>query len=192
MRLALLRHGHTEWNRAGRIQGRTDIPLDDAARRELAAQQLPLPWTQAMLWSSPLSRAAETARLVSDREPATDPALTEMDWGLWEGKHGKDLRADPNSGFRDIERWGWQYRPPEGECPEDVLDRLLPWVAGLTGDNVAVCHIGIMRVLLARATGWAFDGPAPFRIKRNRLFVIEVERDDWRMVADPVRLIARP
>ena len=59
IRLALLRHGHTAWNRAGQIQGRSDIALDDAARAELSSFALPTPWDQADLWSSPLSRAVE-------------------------------------------------------------------------------------------------------------------------------------
>ena len=191
IRLALLRHGHTDWNRAGRIQGRSDIPLDSDARAELAAQALPAPWDQADLWSSPLMRAAETAELVAGRAPRTTPALTEMNWGDWEGKKGVDLLAQPGSGYRHIEDWGWDFRPPGGESPAELRDRLVPWVAGLTGDTVAVCHIGIMRVLLARAQGWDFDGPAPFRIKRNRLFVIEIDGDDWRALPDPIRLIPR-
>ena len=191
IRLALLRHGHTDWNRAGRIQGRSDIPLDDAARAELAAQALPTPWDQGALWSSPLMRAAETAQLVGGRTPQTSPALTEMNWGDWEGKKGLDLIAQPGSGYRHIEDWGWEFRPPGGESPVDLRDRLLPWVAGLTGDSVAVCHIGIMRVLLAQAYGWGFEGPAPFRIKRNRLFVIEIDGDDWRAQPDPIRLVPR-
>jgi len=191
IRLALLRHGHTHWNRAGRIQGRSDIPLDDAARAELAGFTLPSPWDQADLWSSPLSRASETAQIVSDRTPETAPALTEMFWGDWEGLHGLDLKADPNSGFRDIENWGWDYRPPAGETPAEVWARIEPWIASLQSDTVAVCHIGIMRMILARAYGWNFDGPVPFRIKRNRLFVIEIEDDKLAPLPDPVRLTKR-
>ena len=191
IRLALLRHGHTDWNRAGRIQGRSDIPLDDDARAELSAQILPAPWDQADLWASPLQRAVETAELVSDRTPKTDPALTEMNWGDWEGQHGRELIAIADSGYRHIEDWGWQFCPPNGETPAMVRNRLRPWVDGLKRDTVAVCHIGIMRVLLAQAHGWDFDGPAPFRIKRNRLFVIELENNTMRALPDPIRLIQR-
>lgn len=190
-RLALLRHGHTEWNRAGRIQGRTDIPLDAAAEAELAAQKLPAPWDRATLWSSPLARAHDTALLVAGAAPQTHAALTEMDWGAWEGLHGKDLRSDPTSGYRDIEDWGWHYTPPGGESPETIRLRLLTWAAGLRGDNVAVCHIGIMRVLLAHASGWDFKGPAPFRIKRNRLFVIDITTSDWTTLPNTIRLEPR-
>ncbi|MBO6898353.1 MAG: histidine phosphatase family protein [Shimia sp.] len=192
IRLAMLRHGHTHWNRAGQIQGRTDIPLDDEAREGLAEFTLPAGWETADLVASPLLRAQETGEIVTGRRPAVVDALIEMDWGHWEGKKGVDLKADPNSGFRDIEQWGWDYQPPGGESPQMVWDRLAPWLFGLKRDCIAVCHIGIMRMILAKAHGWDFDGPAPFAVKRNRLFVVEIEGDTVK-VADPdiVRLERR-
>lgn len=190
IRLALLRHGHTEWNRAGRIQGRSDIALDDAARADLARLRLPPPWDAAELWSSPLQRAAQTARLVVGRDPKTAPALIEMDWGEWEGRRGVDLLAEPGSGFRHIEDWGWDWHPPGGESPGAVWARLQPWLAALDRDAVAVCHVGIMRVLLARAHGWDFAGPAPFRVRRNRLYLLTRERTGLRADPEPLRLLA--
>ncbi|MDK3019007.1 histidine phosphatase family protein [Pseudodonghicola flavimaris] len=189
IRLALLRHGHTGWNRQGRIQGASDIPLDDEARASLAALRLPGAWAGAELWSSPLERAAETARLVAGRAPRLVPELMEMNWGAWEGQRGLDLLASPDSGFRHIEDWGWDYRAPGGESPRDLWTRLRPWLATLDRDAVAVCHIGVMRVLLARAHGWDFDGPAPFRIKRNRLYLLQVSGDRLIPEGEPIRLI---
>ncbi|MBK0327390.1 histidine phosphatase family protein [Rhodobacteraceae bacterium F11138] len=191
IRLALLRHGHTEWNRAGRIQGSSDIPLDRDARAELAGFRLPPPWDRADLWSSPLKRAQETAQLVAGRAPRTAPGLSEMSWGDWEGLRGADLLAQPGSGFRHIETWGWDYCAPGGESPAQLEARLQPWLRTLDQDAVAVCHIGVMRVLLARAYGWDFAGPALFRIKRNRLFVLQVDRDGLRAEPDPIRLERR-
>ncbi|WP_170761498.1 histidine phosphatase family protein [Ruegeria lacuscaerulensis] len=185
--LALLRHGHTHWNRAGRIQGRSDIPLDDDARAELSGTFLPSPWETATLWSSPLQRASETARLVAGRDPLVSDALTEMNWGEWEGLRGADLITDPDSGYRHIEEWSWDFRPPNGESPAEVWTRLQPWLSGLKSDTVAVCHIGIMRVILARAWGWDFNGPAPFKIKRNRLYIVDLP--PLRVLPDPVRLL---
>ncbi len=184
IRFAMLRHGHTSWNRAGQIQGSTDIPLDDQARADLGGFRLPEGWRDVNLYSSPLMRAAETAEIVSGRKPVTVEAITEMDWGDWEGRKGVELKVDPESGFRDIEQWGWDYRPPNGESPRDVWMRIEPWLFGLTQDSLAVCHIGIMRMVLAQAHGWNFDGPAPFAVKRNRLFVLEIEGGNLR-VADP-------
>lgn len=191
IRLALIRHGHTPWNRAGRIQGRTDVPLDDTAEADLSALRLPDPWATADVWSSPLARACRTAELIAGRPPRTDIALTEMNWGQWEGLKGADLRADPTVGFRDIEAWGWDFRPPAGETPAELRTRLIPWAEALHRDAVAVCHIGIMRVLLAHATSWGFDGPAPFRIKRNRLYVITPDPAGWHADPVPLRLEAR-
>ena len=172
-RLALIRHGHTDWNRQGRLQGRTDIPLDDQARSDLGTKRLPLGWRHANLVSSPLKRAVQTAEVIAGT-PTTVPELIEMNWGQWEGQHGRNLRADPATGYVDIEHWGWDFCPPEGESVAQVRDRVVPWALGLTIDTVAVCHIGIMRVLLAVATGWGFDGPPPFAVKRNRLYVLTV------------------
>ncbi|KIN71178.1 histidine phosphatase family protein [Sulfitobacter guttiformis] len=188
IRLALLRHGHTSWNRAGRVQGRSDIPLDAAAVVELGAQRLPAPWDHAELWSSPLERASHTAALVSGRNPRKDDALIEMNWGDWEGRLAQDLRDDHTCDHRDIEHWGWEYAPPNGEAPAALRARLLPWAQALKHDVVAVCHIGVMRVLMAHATGWNFDGPAPFTVKRNRLFIIEIDGHDWRLLPDQIRL----
>ncbi|EEE37501.1 phosphoglycerate mutase family protein [Rhodobacteraceae bacterium KLH11] len=188
-RLALLRHGHTSWNRAGRIQGRSDIPLDRDARAELSGYCLPSAWEKAAIWSSPLRRAAETAALVSGRHPRTSAALTEMNWGDWEGKRGADLIEIPDSGYRHIEDWGWDFRPPGGESPAELWARIAPWLTGLHGDTLAVCHIGIMRVILAKAWGWDFAGPAPFKIKRNRLYVIDL--NTMQAEAEPVRLPLR-
>lgn len=191
IKLALLRHGHTEWNREGRIQGRTDIALDADARALLSTLCLPAPWDRAALQASPLSRARDTAMLVAGRKPEMCDALTEMDWGTWEGRKAADVHADPVEDHRPVETWGWDYAAPGGETPAQVRDRLLPWLATLDTDTVAVCHIGVMRVLLALGTGWGFDGPAPFQIKRNRLYLLTLEDNALRLQPDPLRLPER-
>ena len=191
IRLALIRHGHTAWNRLGQIQGRTDIPLDEGAVAELSRLVLPERWRKAALVSSPLRRAVQTAELITVHAPVEIAALTEMDWGDWEGLKGIDLRADPCSGFRDLEDWGWDYHPPNGESPAQGRQRLLGWLDTLDQDTVAVCHIGIMRVLLAMATGWEFQGEPSFKVKRNHLFIIDIDNGTLQHTAVPERLLER-
>ncbi|MEP5732022.1 MAG: histidine phosphatase family protein [Sulfitobacter sp.] len=191
IKLALLRHGHTEWNHAGRIQGRTDVPLEAEAAAALAALELPANWRNAALVASPLNRAVQTAELVAQRAPTKIASLMEMDWGDWEGLRGVDLREQTDGAFRDIEHWGWNYTPPNGESPAQIAHRLTPWLTTLSTDTVAVCHIGIMRVLLAQATGWNFDGPAPFRIKRNRLFILNIDEKELTFEPEQPRLVER-
>ena len=187
-----MRHGRTAWNRAGRIQGRTDEPLDDEARKHLARLQLPEPFDAAPLLASPLARAVETAEIIGGRAPIVVPDLIEMDWGEWEGRRGEDLLADANSGYRHVEQWGWGFQPPGGETPKEVWERVGPWLAALHGPAVAVTHIGVMRVVLARATGWNVDAAAPFRIKRDRLYRIDVHDDGSLSFDDaPIRMTGK-
>ena len=186
IRLAVIRHGRTEWNRDGKIQGHRDIPLEPEAIAELAKYRLPDEWKNAALVSSPLNRAVHTAELIANRKPLVEPALIEMDYGDWEGQRSIDLGADPDSGFRHLPDWGWDYQPPNGESPAQVRDRLAPWVASLQEDTVAVCHIGVMRALLAVAHDWHFKGTPPFSIKRNSLYCMEVT--DTLSAMDPLRV----
>ena len=85
----------------------------------------------------------------------------------------------------------WHYRPPKGESPAEVWHRLAPWIAGLSTDTVAVCHIGVMRVILARAHQWDFRGSCPFAIKRNRLFVVALAKGRIIPLNPPIRLEKR-
>jgi len=192
IRLAIIRHGHTRWNRAGRIQGHRDVPLDAAAVDELAACRLPTEWNRAALVASPLSRAVETAELISGRKPQIVNALIEMDFGDWEGQRSVVLGADSLSGFRHLSQWGWDYRPPNGESPADVWQRLQPWLNSLQQDTVAVCHIGVMRTLLAIAHDWPFRGQSPFTIKRKQLYCLLVDEHLHVAVPPQVRLVSSP
>ena len=118
------------------------------------------------------------------------PALIEMDWGALGGPVRHRLAGGRNSGYRHIEEWGWDFQPPGGETPRSVWERVEPWLGSVRGSAVVISHIGIMRVLLARATGWNFDGPAPFRVKRDRLYQIDAHDDGTLSYDDdPVRLI---
>ena len=87
--LLLVRHGETDWNADGRLQGQTDRPLNDYGRGQ--ARQLATELADGELeaiYSSDLSRARETAEIVGERlglPVALDSDLREKDWGTWEG-----------------------------------------------------------------------------------------------------------
>jgi broad specificity phosphatase PhoE len=88
-RLLLVRHGETDWNAEGRLQGQTDRPLSDYGRRQARqlADELESEVFQA-IYSSDLVRARETAEIVGRRlaiPVELDPDLREKDWGTWEG-----------------------------------------------------------------------------------------------------------
>ena len=171
------------------------MPLDAEGRVEVAALRLPPAWRDGRIVSSPLGRALETARLLSEsREVDVEPRLIEQDFGAWEGQRGADLATeDPR--FQPIENWGWDYRPPDGESVGELRDRVraaLLAIAEAGRPTVAVCHIGVMRVVLALAYGWDFRGPAPFRVKRMRLYPLHLDADGAPSLAgDAVRLEPR-
>jgi hypothetical protein len=87
--LLLVRHGETDWNAEGRLQGHTDRPLSDYGRdqaRQLADDLA----TEAfdVIYASDLARARETAEIVAERLDVpvnVDPDLREKNWGTWEG-----------------------------------------------------------------------------------------------------------
>ena len=176
--IGITRHFQTDWNALHKLQGRTDRPLTDEARDRARALRLPPPWSDARLIATPLSRAIETAELVAGRKAEVIPELIELSWGDWEGRRGADLIADPNSGYRHVEDWGWDLAPPNGESPQDAWDRIGPALARIAAEGrpaLLVVHRGVMRVIMAKAWGWNFDSLEPFKIKRERIYPIHLD-----------------
>lgn len=177
--LALLRHGPTVWNAEKRLQGRTDIPLSGEARDTLAALAAP-GWTAGWHWvASPLTRAIETARALG-HEPELVAALTEMDWGGYEGETVAGLRARYGPAFTAAEDLGLHFRPPGGESPADVQARLRPWLTGIAAggrDIVAVTHKGVIRAMLCLATGWDMMGRPPVKLDWKALHRFTLDAD---------------
>ncbi len=90
--LVMLRHGPTEWNETGRIQGRSDRPLSPAGRAAVRDWRLPEAFGDHRWVTSPLARARETAALMGHDDAVVEPALIETDWGQWEGRTLAELR----------------------------------------------------------------------------------------------------
>lgn len=167
--LALVRHGPTAWNRDKRNQGRTDIPLDEEGRAAVARWRLPPELAGAMILTSPLARAVETATLLGGAAPHIEPRLIEMDWGAWEGRTTADLRAELGPAMQANEERGLDFRPPGGESPRDVQTRLQPWLAEIATrghPTVAVTHNGVIRAIAALAWNWTMLGKPPVKLGR--------------------------
>lgn len=165
----LVRHGPTEWNESGRIQGRADVELSPRGRAQVARWRLPAAWAEARVLSSPLRRARETAALLTGRSPTIDDRLIEMDWGRFQGRRLADLRAEVPGRMAANEARGLDFRPPGGESPRDVCARLQMVLTELAADPrpvIAVCHKGVIRAALVLATGWDMQGRPPVRLSR--------------------------
>ena len=178
MQLIVLRHAATAWNRERQIQGRADPPLSAEGRAEVAGWSLPAAWLSLPCLVSPLARAGETAALLGFAEPVVVPELIEMDWGDFEGRTLADLRAELGAAMSANEALGLDFRPPGGESPRDVMERLDPWLAGLAGRPgaaVVVTHKGVRRALLARATGWDMRGPPPVKVRDHEALCLDLD-----------------
>ena len=160
--LYYIRHGETEWNAVGRLQGTQDIPLNDLGRKQAAhvggvladlfardgRDKLSLPFV-----ASPLGRARATMELVRgalDLPPhdyAIDDRLREIAYGEWEGSTLAQAQA------RDPERFArrladkWNVSAPGGESYAAVQARVSDWYDTLRVDTVAVAHGGTARAL---------------------------------------------
>ncbi len=159
-----VRHGLTDWNKAGRLQGRQDIPLNAQGRaqaaqcavllRDLFAREGRLPNDYHYV-SSPLARAFQTMELMRAALGleldgyARDARLAEIAFGEWEGFSYEDvLTHDPDViAKREGNKWG--FRPPGGETYEEVAQRMGAWHATLTRDTVVTAHGGTGRALVA-------------------------------------------
>jgi len=146
----LARHGETEWSKAGRHTGRTDLPLTAAGEadgRKLGERLAGT--TLAHVFCSPLARARRTAELAGFT-PTIEPDLIEWNYGDYEGKTSAEIRAG-NPGW-NLFRDGC----PGGESPAAVAqraDRLAAKLKALTGNMLCVAHGHILRVLGARWVG---------------------------------------
>jgi len=179
MILTLIRHGPTVWNEEGRMQGRRDTELSPMGRAEVASWRLPPDLAGPDAWiSSPLRRAVETASIANGRAPDLEPALIEMDWGEWEGCRLDELRSRFGAAFAQQEALGFDFRPPGGESPREVLLRVRIWLARIAQHDrpvVAVTHNGVLRSVLAAATGWDMLTKPPVRLRRDALHRFRVD-----------------
>ncbi len=178
VRIAFVRHGPTDWNREHRLQGRADIPLSDAGRTEVSGWRLPAGLKDVPWRVSPLVRAMETAAILGIREPEVDRRLIEMDWGEWEGERIGDLRERLGEAMAVNEARGLDMTPPNGESPRRVQDRLRPFLRELADGPAltgAVSHKGVIRALLALATGWDMRGKPELRLDWRAAHVFSVD-----------------
>ncbi len=175
--LVLLRHGPTDWNEAGRIQGRSDRPLSPAGSAAVRQWRLPAGLGRHRWVTSPLVRARQTAALLGHPEAAQEEPLIEADWGAWEGERLDVLRARYGSEMKSLEARGLDFRPPGGESPRDLQARLQPWLHRLgagADPTVAVCHKGVIRAIYALAAGWDMTGAPPDKLRWPAAHVFRV------------------
>jgi probable phosphoglycerate mutase len=174
-RILLARHGETSWNAAGRLQGHTDIPLNDAGRAQARALAAQLRGHGiARVFTSDLARARETGEIVAAElglpAPIVEPELRERRFGIFEGLTRDEIIA------RYPESWShWRQAiaaPEGGEPHADSVERITRalhrvW-AELADTALVVSHGGVMRLWLSELAGEQLPG-----IGNGATFVVE-------------------
>lgn len=158
-RFFLVRHGETEWNRIRRIQGVSDIPLNDTGRAQAAALgQILVGHQFDLIVSSPLSRALDTASIIARRlgmpQPLIIPDLIERNYGEAEGSDGGELDT----------RYPAGTEIPGREERADVQKRVIRVLQDLairhpSADVLAVAHGGVIRSVVEYAAPGQYDEP---------------------------------
>ena len=179
--LVLIRHGRTAWNEEERMQGQTDVPLSDAGYQKIIQDvgSALNPALSGMYWiSSPLKRARTTAGLICGFAPPLEPALMEMNWGAWEGQTLADIGVEQGPALQINEDKGLDFRPTGGESPRDVQDRMKTWMASIASTRPgfgAVCHKGVIRVVMALAFDWNMMGKAPVKLDWAKAHIFQLD-----------------
>jgi len=188
--LILLRHGQTEWSKAGKHTGRTDVPLTTVGAAS-AASLAPMlaKWQIVAVFTSPASRAVWTAELAclegaGGRYPVRqDPDLWEWDYGGYEGMTTPQIREHRPGWYL----WRDGVIPGDAEHPGETVsqvgertDRVLARVAPLLrdGDVALVAHGHVLRVLTARYLLLPPDGGRLFRLDTGTISTLGTEHDE--------------
>jgi probable phosphoglycerate mutase len=162
--LYYVRHGETDFNRQGRLQGRRDTVLNAHGRqqaaecgvllRNLFARDHRRPQDFKYV-ASPLKRARETMEIVRatlglrPHDYEVDARLIEIAYGEWEGLTLQEIETQSASVLSARERDKWDFAPPGGESYRELADRIGQWYGSLTADSVVAAHGGGVRALMA-------------------------------------------
>ena len=162
--LYYVRHGETDFNVEGRLQGRRDTELNAHGRRQAAECALLLQdlfardqrrADEPIYISSPLKRARQTMEVLratlglDPRECDIDARLYEIAYGDWEGLTLPEIEARTPGILAQRDRDKWDFAPPGGESYRQLATRVGDWYASLTCDAVVAAHGGGVRALMA-------------------------------------------
>lgn len=194
-RLLFIRHGETDWNREGRLQGQQDIGLNAKGReqadavgrtlRKLAGREIDALEIARAFVSSPLLRTRETmerARAAMRLRPEgyrLCDDLKELTFGDWEGLTWPEVQARDPQGAAARAADKWSFTPPNGESYAALASRLAPWVASIDRNLFVASHGGVARALMYLLGGVAPEVAAEASIHQGRALLFADGRFAW-------------
>lgn len=150
MKIYLIRHGQTDWNLLGKLQGSTDIPLNETGVRQAVSMAAYMKdTTLESVYSSPYKRAKATAEILCSSqglEGKEADSLREICMGKWEGLTWEEIESQYPDALMAFQLNPMEHSSPKGERYQDVIDRVGPWVDGILYEakgNIALVSHGI-------------------------------------------------
>lgn len=191
VQVMLVRHGETEANLSGKLQGRIDVPLSATGyERTVELRPHVSAFQPDLVLSSPLSRATSSVAALDLALDRTDERLSQGSLGEWEGRDADELRAafpDEYRAWRD-----GNHTPPGGESLADfearVVEVLIELADGDADRIVVVTHGGVIRAALAGLVGITAEQLAEHR--HSAFSIIERKAGRWRLVEFNVRPVS--
>lgn len=181
----MVRHGETNWNIESKIQGKTDIELNEKGRQQAGelADMLKREYEIKRIYTSRQKRALETAEIIGEHlgiMPEVKEGLQEIDFGKWEGHTWKQVRETfPKEYF--IWHGNRRYEvPPEGESYQHLLDRLLPALDDIIRmneqDALNITHSAVIMTLMSYLYDTPFEDMAR-NYKTGNTQIVELDKD---------------
>jgi len=183
-RIIYLRHGATEMNERGVMQGDSAVPLSELGREQIRRAALAIaPYYPSRIYHSPAARARESAELVGTElgiQMEVSSLLREQGLGEWEGRSWKGVAAADPEIERRRDNDGWWFCPPGGEPRLRVRHRMLNFCSQVEAKHpnetvVAVTHAGALYFFLLAVLGLEPIGRQPTRTDNGGFSVIEVK-----------------
>lgn len=193
LRMYVIRHGQTDYNRDGRLQGQRDIPLNPLGRRQAmrngeALAALPGFNADQFDWvASPLTRTRQTMELVREaaglppQDYRLDDLLVEVSFGDWEGFTPAEVELNQPGIMSEREASKWDFLPPgdTAESYEMMARRVDAFLAKTTTPTVCIAHGGIIRALFNRLGGVSGDVASLLDVPQDRILKIEGSSIGW-------------
>lgn len=183
MKLIFVRHGQTDWNVQGKIQGSYDSELNSTGINQamkLSEKLLSLNYKFSKIYSSPQKRALKTAEILSKSsnvDYVLMKDLQEMNMGKWEGLSWKEVEEKYPTEYK---KWYLNRRytkTPDGESYEDMLERVLKSIDKIINENthdvVIVSHSAVIMCLQCYVTNTPFNEMLKFKTKNANITEID-------------------
>ena len=192
--LVFIRHGQTDWNAEGRMQGQKDIPLNSVGEGQASGNGKRLaeflkaegidPASLDFV-SSPLGRTRRTMDLVrahldvAGTEYRLEPEVREITFGDWEGSTLEELAVEFPEKVAERRANKWGFVPPNGESYQMLTGRIEAWLRTVQQPTVVVAHGGVFRIVRGLLEGLEKQHVPKLDAPQDRMFLWRNSAGSW-------------